>query len=243
VLLIAKHNKLLPNTSIMLASGKQYIKPIAEALGEEKAKALLGFHSFSGCDSIGRFAGHGKPTFFKQFIEADDDIIEAFIHLASEHPISPLIVNVLAKFVCHIYAPKHTNIDNLKDLRWYLFCQKMGESDTLPPTEATLEQHILRSHLQAFIWGQADVPMQNQPDPCSNGWRITGNTLKCVTTTLKPAPNAILELVYCKCKKTKCTGGQCSCKRKDLVCTDLCQCLECDNEDPSHVIMEPEYDV
>jgi hypothetical protein len=46
VLLMAKYHKLLPNTSITLASGRQHIRPLVNAIGEEKATSLLGFHAW-----------------------------------------------------------------------------------------------------------------------------------------------------------------------------------------------------
>ena len=45
------------------------------------------------------------------------------------------------------------------------------------------------------------------------------------------APSHVVDLVQCYCPKSKCRSYQCSCKRNKLVCTDLCQCNECDNYD------------
>lgn len=39
-----------------------------------------------------------------------------------------------------------------------------------------------------------------------------------------PAPEAIITLVKCNCKKSKCSSNQCSCRRVDLSCTELCGC-------------------
>ena len=50
------------------------------------------------------------------------------------------------------------------------------------------------------------------------------------------APEAILELVHCHCKKRKCIST-CSCKKNGLVCTDLCKCMECENENPEYLDM------
>jgi len=35
---------------------------------------MLGLHAFSGADNTGRFARIGKPTWFKLFMEAEDDV-------------------------------------------------------------------------------------------------------------------------------------------------------------------------
>src|SRR4029434_9029421 len=48
--------------------------------------------------------------------------------------------------------------------------------------------------------------------------------------SLPPAPEAILELVHCSCKKQKnCVRGKCTCKVYELPCTNLCKCTHCDN--------------
>ena len=43
-------------------------------------------------------------------------------------------------------------------------------------------------------------------------------------TTLQPAPDAVLYLVKCGCRKDKCGNNRCSCRRVGLICTDLCSC-------------------
>ena len=48
----------------------------------------------------------------------------------------------------------------------------------------------------------------------------------------QPAPNSILELVSCNCKKKKCESQSCLCVSHGLhcvVCVDLCGCIECFN--------------
>ena len=37
------------------------------------------------------------------------------------------------------------------------------------------------------------------------------------------APDCVLELVSCGCGKSQCSG-RCSCKEKDLPCTEVCKC-------------------
>ena len=85
-----------------------------------------------------------------------------------------------------------------------------------------------------------------QLDPLQNGYfKHSDGMLKPVTTELLPAPKAILELVQCKCK-SDCSSGRCSCKAKDLACTDMCQCSsQCQNDDDSQAVMyesDDDYD-
>ena len=45
-----------------------------------------------------------------------------------------------------------------------------------------------------------------------------------------PVPEAILELINCNCIKSKCITNKCSCRANSLVCTDVCNCYDCENE-------------
>ena len=66
----------------------------------------------------------------------------------------------------------------------------MAESDKLPPTLGALKQHVLRAHIQASVWGQADIPQQEFLDPLENGYhKDKDGQLKPVTTEHLPAPD------------------------------------------------------
>ena len=41
--------------------------------------------------------------------------------------------------------------------------------------------------------------------------------------TQSPAPEAVLELISCGCKKAKCQCN-CSCSRQSMACTEVCVC-------------------
>jgi len=73
-------------------------------------------------------------------------------------------------FVCAAYSPKGSYIKTISELRWHLFCKHMAESDKLPPTLGALTQHVLRVHIQARVWGQASIALQDpQLDYMQNG--------------------------------------------------------------------------
>ena len=159
VLIIASCDLLPKNTSISMVSGVPQIKPLWTALGPEKAKALPAFHAFSGADNTGRFARIGKATWFKLFLESDDDVIRALCMLCDDTDVTEdFLQSTLARFVCTAYCPKGLQISSIPELRWHLFCKYMAESEKLPPTMGALKQHILRTHLQARVWGQAAHP-------------------------------------------------------------------------------------
>jgi len=83
----------------------------------------------------------------------------------------------------------------------------------------------LRARVQARVWGQAAVPQQELLDPLENGYNRDSDVgqLKPTTTDVPPAPEAIVKMVRCHCKGN-CSSNRCSCKSKNLPCTDLCLC-------------------
>jgi len=143
----------------------------------------------------------------------------------------------LARFICAAYSPKGIYTKTFSELRLHLFCKHMAESDKLPPTLGALRQHVLRVHIQATVWGQASIALQDpQLDPLQNGYhKESDGQLKPTMTDALPAPKAIIEMVRCQCK-TDCSSARCFCRTKNLSCTDLCQCgSECQNdEDTQH---------
>ena len=236
VLIIANYDRLPKNTSISMASSVQQIEPLWAALGPDRAKALPGLHAFSGADNTGRFARIGKPTWFKLFLDAEDDVIEALCTLCGDADMSEDLQLTLAQFVCTAYRPKGIQLSSIPELRWHLFCKYMAESEKLPPTLGALRQHILRAHVQARVWGQAAVPQQELLDPLENGYHRDSNDgqLKPTTTDIPPAPEAIVEMVRCQCKGN-CSSNRCSCKSGNLPCTDLCLCsTQCENDADMH---------
>ena len=157
VLIIANFDQLPKNTAISMASNVQQIEPIWKALGPDRAKALPGLHAFTGTDNTGRFLGIGKKTWFKLFLDAEYEIIQALAALCGNETVDDKLQLALAQFVCTAYCQKGIQISSIPELRWHMFCKYIAESDKLPPTFGALKQHILRAHVQARVWGQAAV--------------------------------------------------------------------------------------
>ena len=76
------------------------LQPIVRALGPEKAAALPAFHAFSGADNTGCFAGKGKSSCWRAFMEADREIINDLSGLGGASAIpSDDIMASIEKFV------------------------------------------------------------------------------------------------------------------------------------------------
>jgi len=235
VLAVANYHLLPGNTSLSMASSVIKVEPICKALGEKRAQALPAFHAFTGADNTGRFARLGKAKWLQKYQKADADMVTAFYMLCKEAELSEDVFTSLARFVCSAYCPNGVNISNIPELRWHLFCKNMAENDRLPPTVGALRQHIMRVHIQAYVWGQAAVSHQTFLDPLKHGYhKDTCGQLKPTTTDVLPAPMAVIEMVRCQCK-TDCSSQRCSCRGKNLTCTDLCMCsTSCENDEDSN---------
>ena len=119
------------------------------------------------------------------------------------------IVTGLETFVLNLYCKQRPNsVENLSSLRWYLFSKHQFNSDKLPPTSSALNTKILRSHFVSTLWSQSHCSQIQLLDPTTHGWkRLIDESLQPITTDLPPAPEAIVEMSLCKCKRscdTKC---------------------------------------
>ena len=92
----------------------------------------------------------------------------------------------------------------------------------LPPTKAALMYHIYHAHYQAMVWCNDHSVNPQLPSPELYGWRLKDEMFITVITDLQPAPKTVIELARCGCCLRKCRGRLCSCRKVDLVCTELC---------------------
>ena len=233
VLAIRRYPEMCPNTSFVTGSAttRRTIKlqPIVEALGPAKTAALPAFHALTGADNTGSFSGKGKPTCWKEFEVANESILRSLANLGKDEKPDEETLDGIEQFVCQLYQTKDT-IKTVKELRWSLFKKRQAESDRLPPTKAALHQAILRAHYQLMIWNNDCVPNPVLPSPRGYGWTMENDEWIPVMTTLSPAPEAIIQLVKCRCAKVRCSTNRCHCRKAGLLCTDLCSCSDDDNE-------------
>ena len=67
------------------------------------------------------------------------------------------------------------------------------------------------------------------PSPIGNGWQLSDGEIEIQWMMRPPAPDSLLECIVCKCK-TGCQTKRCSCQKAELKCTELCSCVDCQNE-------------
>ena len=122
------------------------VSKVVAALGTDVCKALIGMHSFTGCDTVSALAGRGKAQALK-LIDNNQECRETFSQLGEEWEVSPSIIEKLEKVTCQLYFSKTKSV-RVNDLRYQLFCIKKGriESHQLPPCRDCLVKHIKRAN-------------------------------------------------------------------------------------------------
>lgn len=180
------------------------------------------FHALTGCDTVSSFVGHGKKGAWATW-KVLPQLTEALLTLTmAPNEIPQNAIHSIERFVILLYDRTST-CTNVNIARNKLFARKNNVRQ-IPPTSASLEQHIRRATYQAgYVWGQALLPSPALPSPTSWGWTKTDEGLyEPYWTTLAEASKACYELVACKCIKG--CVKRCKCKAASLACTALCLC-------------------
>ena len=157
-------------------------------------KALLGFHGFTGCDSVSAFGGRGKVKPL-QLLGACDEYVEAFSSLGTSLTVSGETQSTLDSFVCHMYGKRDAAMQDISsnDVRYAMYCQSAGKisCNTLPPCWNSLKQHIKRSNYQVYVWRSCLQELTNIAEPIGNGWVMTDNKIDIEWMTCSPAPDEV----------------------------------------------------
>jgi len=181
------------------------VQNIVTLLGERNAKALIGLHALTGCDSVSSFAGKGKIRALK-LMKANHDHMEALEKLGDTWDLSDEHFQGLESFVCRLYSQQGSS--SVNEIRYQLFCSKKGEVESfqLPPCAATLYRHCLRANYQARIWKLSLQGSPPVPSPAGKGWLVESvddkNQLMIDWSDVAAAPDAVLQFLACKCSRS-----------------------------------------
>ena len=214
-------------------------------LENKKSMALLGLHVSTGCDLTERFSGFSKTTYFDTFFKSNSFVYKAFGSLGNnDNGLKEEIINGLTQFLLDLYLLKRpSNINALRQLRWYLFSKFQYDSEKLSPTSSALRFAIYRSHLVCNTWKKSLFRAPSYLNPEEYGWEYdtNSNSYEAVMTNQLAAPKHIVELCISKCK-TGCESLRCSCEKNNLVCTEMCMCNDCKNCPNEELIISESWD-
>lgn len=222
------------NMFVNIGSGEKSrmlnLNKLSASLSRPLRMSLLGLHAITGCDSVSSFCRIGKMKPVDVFME-NPKLFTGLQELGKSKVVSKNCQDSLEKFICTVYD-RDKNISGVNELRYKLFCTKQAKNENLPPTKDALQQHILRSNYQCFIWRKALERQPCLPEPIDHGWELCDGSLEPVWTKEPTAPEEMLQLVRCQCKKTQCLS-RCACMKLKLPCTSACNCMgedSCMNE-------------
>ena len=93
-----------------------------------------------------------------------------------------------------------------------------------------LDQKVLRAHT-ALTWKSGHISSPILPNPQEYGWKLIKitNLYHPIMTITPPVSDVVAELGLCRCK-TGCTQRRCICKKNNLLCTEMCLCVNCSDE-------------
>lgn len=140
------------------------------------------------------------------------------------------------KFILAIYgAPK--TINSIDSYRYCSFVKNTKKNKSvqlacLPPTSASSRQYLYRVYYQVQIW------LSNYMDPEKWGWTLKDNCLEPIQTLLPPAPEKLLNTIFCNCKKG--CNNNCGCRKVGLFCSQVCS--NCQGQSCSNVESNIEED-
>lgn len=161
VLAVASFNNINPDELwIALGTGSSFryiaVHQLAAAMNPRQCATLPIFHALTGCDTVSSFAGRRKKTaweIWKVFPEVTD-AFEELLRMPSD--VSEESMSLLERFVVLMYD-RTSDIMEVNVARKQLFAHKSRAVDSIPPTQAALQQHIKRASLQANCWNQTLV--------------------------------------------------------------------------------------
>ena len=198
------------------------IHKIAGSLTIQQCEGLPFFHALTVCDTVSYFSGKGKKTAFQAW-KCYPEATEVFCALSlPQTMLSEQQFRVLERFVVIMYSRTSPHQD-VNHARQSMFSQGTRSIESIPPTQAALEQHVKRAAFQAgHVWGRTLDPIQELPSAADWGWHLSSDGWTPTWSTLPEASEACNELIKCGCKSA--CRGLCKCTKANLPCTALCTC-------------------
>nr|XP_018912069.1 PREDICTED: uncharacterized protein LOC109040547 [Bemisia tabaci] len=234
--LLAFHSKNIQNVFFMKpGKGKMPRKVYnRDSIGNETiADNILFLHAFSGCDTNCALFGKGKNKFLTSLTK--NPSFTSFIKIFNDaNATAESVSNAGHKFILYLYGYTGSEEISINELRYKCFIKTAFRSKqnlaALPPTEQALKQHSLRTYHQVQMWRGVNL------NACDWGWKLSKHGLLPITTLQPPAPEEILKMISCKCKKG--CQAACTCRKSGLPCTIICaNCRDSCTNIPDDVII------
>eukprot|EP00794_Sanderia_malayensis_P017402 gene17402-19145_t len=191
------------------------ISNIALEIGQECCLALPSLHAFSGNDYTSSFHGIGKAKALK-VMQDSPECMDVFMRLGGNPTFVTSLFDLLEKYVCTLYGLKCVNVNEARFAK-FTSAKITPPPQKLPPTRDALLCHCKRvSFVTSMVRNALDTSFF-LPSPDGHGWKITDGVLSIQWMILPPAPDDVLQLISCNCKKSACQRGNCVCLSHGLL--------------------------
>lgn len=195
------------------------ISKIREEIGDMK-DVILFLHAITGCDTTSSLFGKGKINAYK-LLSLSNDLRAKALQFYEKQADKNILKEVGETFVLKLYGC--TRSTSLNESRYSVYLKAVAKMSlkskfnmaSLPPTSDAAEQHTYRTYYQIQKWiGDKEIRATDW------GWILTDNILYPVHSKKPPAPEEVINLVSCNCKKA--CKNNCSCFKASLDCTEMC---------------------
>jgi hypothetical protein len=183
-----------------------------------------------GANIVASLQGIGKPTIANAFKKGNFPLFA----IGDVNADLKSVETQAIKLICASYGKITATCNSMTEYRvksWRMRTARAGTSSmklcTMPPTNEAFYENLLRCHFQVAIWKSALDEVPPNLDPLEYGWEQDHEDMlipRTVAAGTLSAPNAILQLIHCKCKSSGpgCRTATCSCSK--LGCTMFCHC-------------------
>ena len=166
----------------MIDVGNVYSK-----IGHESAKALLGIHATTGCDSTSAFVRKGKVKPFQLMLK-NTETVAAYAQMGQWDDLPDNMETIIEGHLCQLYGAKDgsTNINSIRYKKFIesyspknalIDCNTGKDVTLLPPCHRELVQHLKRANYQCRIWQQSHKNYPVLPNPIFHGYRKQDDVL------------------------------------------------------------------
>jgi hypothetical protein len=138
---------------------------------------------------------------------------------------------------------KEQHLNWLNDIRQTIWPRTKFEDEMMPSNDA-LYFHWKRTCWVRDMWKQADANEMEVKALSDYGWQINEGVIGVMWDSAenikKIRKRAEILLKGCKCK-TGCSTGRCRCRKDNSLCTEGCDCLNCENDSPHTTEITDDY--
>ena len=126
------------------------IHELPNAIGPTRARGIMYFHAFTGCDVVSAFRGKGKKSAWQTW-DVFDEVAATFSNL-SQFPteVTDTYLKTLERFVVLMYdrSSAATGVDQAM---LHMFARKQRPYASITPTQTALREHAKRTAYQAGV--------------------------------------------------------------------------------------------